>query len=446
VRFGLGLRAALSTALMLAAGALCWVLTDGRVVDADLRALLAGVAAALTALVTHAFVVRPSAVAGAVGDGLLAYSEQDYSIRLTATVDDPWDLARRFNVLGETLRRSHNDIYQKEMMLETVLGATPIAILLDNEAGRVVYANGTARELLGDGKPLEGRSFDELVAELAPEVRDALARPVDALFSVEGAEHHEVYDVARRFFDINTQRHRLTMIRPLGRELERRDAEAWKQVIRVIGHELNNSLAPIASLVRSARSLVEGPRADKLRGVLETVEERTRHLNTFLDGFARLARLPRPNPEEVPWAPFLASVQAVHSFTLVGEPPTTPGWFDRAQLQQVIINLVKNAHEAGSPGDKVELRVTAHDGGVRIQVLDRGQGMTDEVRRRALLPFYSTKKSGGGIGLALSREIVDAHGGRLGLAARDGGGTIVELWLPGATVHASPSESRVMRA
>jgi two-component system nitrogen regulation sensor histidine kinase NtrY len=430
VRSGLGMRAAAWVALMCGAAAVVWFVTDGRVASVDRRALLAGLAAVITALVTHSLVVRPGEVARAVGDGLLAYTEQDYSIRLTADVEDPWDLLRRFNGLGDALRRTHNDLYQKEMLLETVLGATPTAIVLDNEAGRIVYANGTARELLGDGQPLEGRTFAELVAELAPEVGDALAQPVDALFSVEG-EQHAVYDVARRFFDINSQRHRLTMIRPLGRELERRDAEAWKSAVRVIGHELNNSLAPISSFVHSARSLVEGPKADKLRVVLDIVEERTRHLTTFLEGFARLARLPRPTPEEVAWQPFLYGVQGVHAFTLAGKLPSTPGWFDRAQMQQVIINLVKNAHEAGSPLDKVELSVAPHDGGTKIQVLDRGQGMTEEVRRRALLPFYSTKKTGGGIGLALSREIVDAHGGRLSLAARDGGGTIVELWLPG---------------
>lgn len=422
----MGVRASLWVTIMLAAAGACWLATDGRM-DADRRAILSALAMILAALATRSLVLRPSAVARAVGDGLLAYSEQDFSVRL-ARVEDPWDLVRRFNKLGETLRDAHNDVYQKEMLLETVLGATPTAIVLDNEAGRIVYANGTARELLGTSAPLEGESFDELVAQLAPEVRDALSSPVDALFTVESDDRRDVYDVARRFFHINSQRHRLTMIRPLGRELERRDAEAWKQAIRVIGHELNNSLAPISSMMHSARALVEGPKADKLRGVFETVEERARHLTAFLDGFARLARLPKPSPEEVAWGPFLAAIQSVHPFTLLGAPET-PGWFDRAQLQQVLINLVKNAHEAGSPA--VELRVDLHDGGTRIQVLDRGSGMTDEVRRRALLPFYSTKKSGGGIGLALSREIVDAHGGRIALQARDGGGTVVDVWLPG---------------
>lgn len=429
MRGGLGLRATLWVAVMLGGAAACWWFTDGRISNPDRRAVLAALAAALTAFATRALVLRPSAVARAVGDGLLAYTEQDYSVRLAQGTQDPWELVRRFNKLGETLRDAHNDVYQKEMLLETVLGATPTAIVLDNEAGRIVYANGTARELLGDGAALEGRKFNELLGELTSEVRDALGSPVDTLFTVESDDRRDVYDVARRFFHINSQRHRLTMIRPLGRELERRDAEAWKQAIRVIGHELNNSLAPISSMMHSARALVEGPRADKLIGVFETVEERARHLTAFLDGFARLARLPKPSPEEVVWAPFLAAIQAVHAFTLDGEPPATPGWFDRAQLQQVLINLVKNAHEAGS--SVVDMRVEAHDAGVRICVLDRGSGMTEEVRRRALLPFYSTKKSGGGIGLALSREIVDAHGGRITLAARDGGGTIVDVWLPG---------------
>lgn len=431
-RRGLGVRTALLATLMLGAGALCWLLTDGHVASANARALLAGMAAALAAVAAHGVVARTGEVAGAVSDGLLAYAEHDYSIQLASAGDDPWEIARRFNTLGDTLRRTHNDLYQKEMLLETVLGATPTAMVLDNEAGRIVYANGTARELLADGQPLEGCRFDELVEELAPEVREALAGPVDALFSVEGEAQPEIYDVARRFFDINGQRHRLTMIRPLGRELERREAEAWKKAIRVIGHELNNSLAPIASLVNSARSLVgDGPRGDRLRGVLDIVEERTHHLTGFLDGFAHLARLPRPRPEEVPWPLFLAGVQALHPFTIDGEPPSAPGWFDKAQLQQVLINVVKNAHEAGSPPDEIRVRVTAQDGGARIQVLDRGEGMTEEVRRHAVLPFYSTKKSGGGVGLALCREIVDAHGGTVGLAARDGGGTIVDLWLPG---------------
>jgi len=331
------------------------------------------------------------------------------------------------------LRGHQDDTYQKQLLLETVLGASPAAVVLENEAGRIVYANGTARELLGDGSALAGRTVDDVVASLAPEVREALAAKRDSLFTVELADEPQVFDVAQRSFHINTQRHRLIMIRPLGRELERREAEAWKKAIRVISHELANSLGPIGSLVRSARALLDSPRgAERLGGVLDTVEDRTRHLTSFLEGFARVARLPRPQPEAVEWESFLLGAAALQAFTLEGTPPQEPGWFDRAQLQQVLINLVKNAHESGSPAEEVRVAVAPAGEGVSLRVLDRGKGMTEEVRRHATLPFYSTKKSGSGLGLALCREIVDAHGGRLTIAARDGGGTLVEAWLPEA--------------
>jgi signal transduction histidine kinase len=114
-----------------------------------------------------------------------------------------------------------------------------------------------------------------------------------------------------------------------------------------------------------------------------------------------------------------------------------PGWFDAAQVQQALINLLKNAHESGGPPQEVKLAVDAlGDGGVRFRVLDRGSGMTDEVMRQALLPFYSSKPGGSGLGLPLCREIVEAHGGRLRIERRPGGGTAVICWLPGSRASA----------
>jgi signal transduction histidine kinase len=99
-------------------------------------------------------------------------------------------------------------------------------------------------------------------------------------------------------------------------------------------------------------------------------------------------------------------------------------------MEQVLINLVKNAREAGAPPESVEVHVSEHAGGWRLQILDRGSGMTEEVLRGALLPFYSTKPSGAGLGLTICREVIEAHGGRISLANRTGGGLVATLWIP----------------
>ncbi len=204
----------------------------------------------------------------------------------------------------------------------------------------------------------------------------------------------------------------------------------WKKVIRVIAHELNNSLAPISSLAHSGRELALQPDTERLTRVFSTIEERASHLATFIDGYARFAKLPRPRPAEVHWGPLLAGLKDSLSFRVVPPLPVRPAWMDGAQIEQVLINLVKNAVESGSPEDEVTLTVAERDGGFAVEVRDRGAGLTEEVLRDALLPFYSTKPKGTGLGLTLCREIVDAHGGRLSIANREGGGAIVTVWLP----------------
>ena len=113
----------------------------------------------------------------------------------------------------------------------------------------------------------------------------------------------------------------------------------------------------------------------------------------------------------------------------MGSPPSVDGWFDRAQIEQLLINLLKNASESGGEAEDIELEISLHRRELRIEVRDRGPGMSETVLSNAVLPFYSTKRSGSGLGLALSREIAEAHGGRLQLANRPGGGLQVTLIL-----------------
>jgi two-component system, NtrC family, nitrogen regulation sensor histidine kinase NtrY len=209
--------------------------------------------------------------------------------------------------------------------------------------------------------------------------------------------------------------------------------QTWKKVIRVISHELNNSLAPISSLAHSGRELARLGDNARLAPVFDTIEDRTRHLHAFIRGYAEFAKLPQPRIARVSWSEFLGQLAQHSAFRLIPPMPTTDGWFDRAQIEQALINLLKNAHEAGGKTDDVELAVEPRVGETRIEVRDRGPGMSDSVLANALLPFYSTKHDGTGLGLALAREIVEAHGGRIALANRADGGLIVTLTLPQPT-------------
>ena len=396
-------------------------------------AFLVGVAVA-TPLATIAarYYMKPvSNTLRAVGDGIASLTDRDFSVSIgTTNQPELTSLVEGYNRLGNVLREERQSLYQRELLLDTVIQATPLSMVLTNANGRVVYSNVAARQTFLGGRKLEGLAFAELIAASPEPLRLAVASEADSLFTIEGEDESEIYHLSQRGFLLNSQLHRLYLLKQMTRELARQEVETWKKVIRVIAHELNNSLAPISSLAHSGRQTVERPDASQLERIFRTIEERARHLHTFIDGYARFAKLPRPQPEEIDWRAFLRSLQETAPFVLAAEPPTRPGVFDPAQIEQVIINLVKNAKEAGAPPDSIELNVQEHAAGWRLQVLDRGAGMSEEVLRNALLPFYSTKPAGAGLGLTLCREVIEAHGGRISLANRPGGGLAATLWIP----------------
>jgi len=371
----------------------------------------------------------------ALADGIRSFRDGEFSMRLAnRRGDELGDLVGLYNEMGDALRTERHTLYQRELMLETVLQGAPMAILLTGPTGRVAYSNRSARHLLGQGRRLEGHDFQEVLAHTPAEVRDVLAAAEDALFSVaDPGAGEETYHVSRRSFDLHTRRHTLVVIERLTPELRRREVEVWKKAIRVMNHEMNNSLAPIRSLVRSARVAIGRPEhAHHLEGIFDTIEERATYLSEFLEGYARFARLPRPQKQPVDWREFLDGMRHLAAFRVQEPLPDRRGLFDPSQMQQVLINLVKNAREAGSPEEEIVVGVEgAADGATALLVMDRGRGMDEDVMRRALLPFYSSKPSGTGLGLPLCQEIVEAHGGRLRLQARAGGGLAVTCVLPG---------------
>jgi two-component system, NtrC family, nitrogen regulation sensor histidine kinase NtrY len=202
-------------------------------------------------------------------------------------------------------------------------------------------------------------------------------------------------------------------------------------VIRLISHELNNSLAPIQSLTHSAKKIIN-QQADNemLLDILETIDRRSKHLHAFIEKYAKYARLPEPLKTNVDMDKFILSLEKICDIPIETENLARQAFFDPIQIEQVVINLVKNARESEGDNQAIRINISADSEGLIFTIKDRGKGMTEEQLKQSLLPFFTTKPSGSGLGLALCSDIINAHNGRLKLYNRENGGLTVIFVIP----------------
>lgn len=397
------------------------------------QSLLAGLVVALVAAVfSQRWFLEPvHRLTRALENAIASYRDGDYSLSIRGIKHGAFsELTRHHAELGNALREQRQHLAQRELLLDTVVQHSPMALILVDDQSFVAYANLAARHLFNEGRSLNGLPFAEIVAAGPEKLKEVLGKQGDALFPLQFPEGEEVFHLSQRGIRLQGRVHRLYLMRRMTRELSRQEVATWKKVIRVMSHELNNSLAPISSMAHSGEELLRREEGDRVAGVLSRIRERSQHLQQFIESYAQFARLPEPRRQEISVGDLLAGVVQQQPVTLHCDTPQSTIDVDVTQMEQVLINLIKNAYEAGGPVDAIELKAERRGSSWRFELSDRGQGMTETVLANAVLPFYSTKRSGTGVGLALVREIVDAHGGHMDLMNRDGGGVRVRLTFP----------------
>jgi two-component system nitrogen regulation sensor histidine kinase NtrY len=365
---------------------------------------------------------------------LEALREGDFSLRGTRARrgDAIGEVVWEINALSETLRQQRLRVEETLALLTKVMGAVDIAIFAFD-------ANRRLRLINPAGARLIGRSADEAQGMDADELDLADCLAVDTATTLKrvfpgGAG---AFDVRRTIFREGGLRNELLAITDLSRALREEERQAWQRLIRVLGHELNNSLAPIKSMATTLADLVnrDPPPPDwreDAAGGLTVIADRADSLARFMAGYTALAKLPPPRLRPVNVADLLARVRALESRVPVhlGALADIRIDADPDQLEQALINLVRNAAEASSlTGGEVTLRATRTRDRACIEVQDEGPGLSGT--ENLFVPFFTTKPGGSGIGLVLARQVVEAHGGTLMLRnRRDATGCIASITLP----------------
>ena len=371
---------------------------------------------------------------------LEALREGDFSLRARTA----WgggsmeEVMREINALGEILRQQRLGAVEATVLLRKVIDAIDVAVFAFDRRERLQVVNRAGARVLAndpDRRPnrLLGRSAGEL--GLAEFLTGDANRLVDRAFPGRVAR----WDVRRSGFRKDGLPVRLIVLSDLSRPLREEERQAWKRLIRVLGHELNNSLAPIKSTAETLATLLDrDPRPpdweEDARRALGMVSNRAEALARFMAAYSRLARLPPPVVQETEVDPLVRRVAALERRVPVdvqpGPPLVVPA--DPDQLEQALINLVQNGAEAAlQTGGRVRLGWREVEGGVELWVEDGGPGLSNP--ENLFVPFYTTKPKGTGIGLVLSRQIAEAHGGTVTLEERrDAPGVVARLRLTGA--------------
>jgi PAS domain S-box-containing protein len=401
-------------------------------------------AVAVAASIAAATVIRRSIsqVLNTIANLVSAIHDGDFSVRGKSQRghDDVAFAFSAINALADVLRDQRLSALEATTLLRKVIEAIDTAIFAFDEGERLCLVNPAGERLLGaHAERLRGQRAEQL--GIATWLTGETPRKV--MVDLPGAKG--AWELRHGIFRQAGRPHTLVVAADVSRLVRDEERQAWKDIIRVLSHEINNSLAPIASISQGLKANLDhpsgGPAADDLRDGLGVISRRSESLQRFMENYGRLARLPPPEYETVEiesWLRGVARLEERVPLTLEG-PAGAVVEADPGLLEQAIINLVRNAADvsvAVGTGIRIAWTVTPGQKAI-IRVIDAGPGIDEGAV--LFVPFFTTKPSGSGIGLVLSREIVESHDGSLSLENRaDARGCIATIVLPRARLVSAP--------
>lgn len=343
------------------------------------------------------------------------------------------DLKAAFNEVILKFQEARSEKEEHFRYLQTVVQHVGIGLLAFDSNGQVSLINNAAKRLLNVPylKNINAlRAFSESLVEILTDLNAGQK----TLVKIDTPNEQLQFVIYATEFRMQGQRFTLVSLQNIGAELEEKEMEAWQKLIRVLTHEIMNSITPISSLAATANGLLQdtveetkipADAVDDIGNALQTIHKRSEGLSNFVDAYRNLTRIPNPNFQIFPVSVLydrihmLMRTQAKEQkidFSVDIYPESLELTADPELVEQILINLSMNAFQAvqGTEAPKVGLRARQDEKGrVLLQVSDNGPGILKEVQEKIFIPFFTTKKGGSGIGLSLSRQIMRLHRGTI---------------------------------